>query len=144
MEQYTIIKSFVMLMALVGAFSFFFIRVRRLYRVMMAVEGTTEFKLDQVAARIGVLFKDVIGQANVRRKRLPGLAHTLIFFGFLAVQPHSLELMIKGVCPAFDIGHWIPGLYTGGTCLRPISWPPLCWSALPTPSTGGPCCVPLT
>jgi hypothetical protein len=113
MEQYTIVKSFVMLMALVGAFSFFFIRVRRLYRVMMAVEGTTEFKLDQVAARIGVLFKDVIGQANVRRKRLPGLAHTLIFFGFLAVQPHSLELMVKGVCPAFDIGHWIPGLYGG-------------------------------
>jgi hypothetical protein len=32
MEQYTIIKSFVMLMALVGAFSFFFMRVRRLYR----------------------------------------------------------------------------------------------------------------
>jgi len=113
MEQYTIIKSFVMLMALVGAFSFFFIRVRRLYRIMMAVEGTTEFKVDQVAARIGVLFKDVIGQSNVRRKRLPGLAHTLIFFGFLAVQPHSLELMIKGVCPAFEVGNWIPGLYGG-------------------------------
>jgi ferredoxin len=29
------------------------------------------------------------------------------------VQPHSLELMIKGVCPAFDIGHWIPGVYGG-------------------------------
>jgi ferredoxin len=44
---------------------------------------------------------------------MPGLAHTLIFFGFLAVQPHSLELMIKGVCPAFEVGHWIPGLYGG-------------------------------
>ena len=62
MEQYTIIKSFVMFMALVGAFSFFFIRVRRLYRLMMAVEGTTEFKLDQINRRIGVLFKDVLGQ----------------------------------------------------------------------------------
>lgn len=113
MEQYAIIKSFVMLMALVGAFSFFFLRVRRLYRLMMAVEGTTEFKLDQVSARIGVLFKDVLGQANVRRKKLPGIAHTLIFFGFLAVQPHSLELMIKGVCPAFEVGNWIPGLYGG-------------------------------
>ncbi|MBR9987074.1 MAG: (Fe-S)-binding protein [Desulfosarcina sp.] len=111
MEQYTIVKSFVMLMALVGAFSFFFIRVRRLYRVMMAVEGTTQFKLDQISARIGVLFKDVLGQANVRRKKLPGIAHTLIFFGFLAVQPHSLELMIKGICPAFEVGNWIPGLY---------------------------------
>jgi Fe-S oxidoreductase len=100
-----------MLTALVGAFSFFSIRVRRLYRLMMAVEGATEFKLDRIAERIGVLFKDVLGQRNVRRKRLPGLAHTLIFFGFLAVQPHSLELMIKGVCPAFEVGPWIPGLY---------------------------------
>ncbi len=113
MEQYAIIKSFVMLMALVGAFSFFFLRVRRLYRLMMAVEGTAEFKLDHISARIGVLFKDVLGQANVRRKKLPGIAHTLIFFGFLAVQPHSLELMIKGVCPAFEVGNWIPGLYGG-------------------------------
>jgi Fe-S oxidoreductase len=111
MEQYTIVKSFVMLMALVGAFSFFFMRVRRLYRLMMAVEGTTTFKLEQVGKRIGVLFTDVLGQANVRRKLLPGIAHTMIFFGFLAVQPHSLELMIKGVCPIFEVGNWIPGLY---------------------------------
>ena len=113
MEQYTLVKSFVMLMALVGAFSFFFIRVRRLYRLMMAVEGASEFKLEQVGKRIGVLFKDVLGQANVRRKLLPGISHTLIFFGFLAVQPHSLELMLKGVCPALEVGHWIPGLYGG-------------------------------
>lgn len=113
MEQYTIIKSFVMFMALTGAVAFFAIRVRRLYRLMMTVQGTTAFKLDQVAARFGVLFKDVLGQANVLRKTLPGIAHTLIFFGFLAVQPHSLELMIKGVCPAFEVGHWIPRIYGG-------------------------------
>jgi Fe-S oxidoreductase len=111
MEQYILVKSFVMLMALIGAFSFFIMRVRRLYRLMMAVEGTSTFTLDHVKTRIGVIFKDVIGQANVRRKKLPGIAHTLIFFGFLAVQPHSLELMFKGVCPAFDVGHMVPGLY---------------------------------
>ncbi|MGA8280539.1 MAG: hypothetical protein WB853_06570, partial [Desulfobacterales bacterium] len=81
METYTIVKSFVMLVALVGAFSFFFLLVRRLYRLMMAVEGTTEFKLDRIKQRIRVLITDVLGQANVRRKKLPGLAHTLIFFG---------------------------------------------------------------
>jgi Fe-S oxidoreductase len=113
MEQYIIIKSFVMLMALVGAFSFFIMRVKRLYRIMMAVEGTTEFKLEQVGKRIGVLFTDVLGQSNVRRKLLPGISHTLIFFGFLAVQPHSLELMLKGVCPVLEVGHWIPGIYGG-------------------------------
>jgi Fe-S oxidoreductase len=111
MENYTVVKSVVMLIALTGAFSIFAMRVRRLYRLMKAVEGTTEFKLDHIKERIGVFFKDVLGQANVRRKKLPGLSHAMIFFGFLAVQPHSLELMIKGVWPAFDPGRWIPGLY---------------------------------
>ncbi len=113
METYTIIKSFVMCMALAIAFSFFFLRVRRLYRLMTSVEGQAPFKLDHLNARIGVLFKDVLGQTNVRRKKGPGIAHMLIFFGFLAVQPHSLELMIKGVCPAFDVAHWFPGIYGG-------------------------------
>jgi Fe-S oxidoreductase len=113
MDTYIILKSAIMLMALVAAFSLFSIRVRRLYQLMMAVEGKSTFTHDRVKARVGVLFKDVIGQRNVRRKLLPGLAHTLIFFGFLTVQPHSLELMIKGVCPAFEIAHLAPGLYGG-------------------------------
>ncbi|MEJ2155525.1 MAG: (Fe-S)-binding protein [Desulfobacteraceae bacterium] len=113
MEPYTIIKSVVMSVALIGAFSFFYFRVRRLFRLMKAVEGTSEFKLNDVGRRIGVLLKDVLGQANVRRKALPGYAHTLIFFGFLAVQPHSLELMLKGVCPAFEVGRWIPTFWGG-------------------------------
>jgi Fe-S oxidoreductase len=111
MQQYLIIKSFVMFMALVGAFFLFSLRVKHLYRLMMAVEGTTPFKLDRISVRIWVLIKDVLAQSNVRRKPLPGMAHTLIFFGFLAVQPHSLELMIRGVCPAFEVGRWIPGAY---------------------------------
>ncbi len=113
MEQYTIIKSFVMFMALVGGFSLFFLKVRHLYRLMQSVQGQTEFKLDRVRERVVVFFKDVLGQTNVRRKLAPGLAHTMIFFGFLAVQPHSLELMLKGICPAIEVGHLLPGLYGG-------------------------------
>jgi len=112
-EQYTIIKSFVMFMALVGGFSFFIMKVRHLYRLMMSVQGKSEFQLDRLKDRVLVLFRDVLGQANVRRKTMPGLAHTLIFFGFLAVQPHSLELMIKGVCPAFEVAHLAPAVYAG-------------------------------
>ena len=113
MEQYTIIKSFVMFMALAGGFSLFFLKVRRLYQLMQSVQGRTEFKLDRIGERALVLIKDVLGQSNVRRKLAPGVAHTLIFFGFLSVQPHSLELMLKGVCPAFDVAHLSPGLYGG-------------------------------
>jgi Fe-S oxidoreductase len=113
MGRYDITKSIIMTLALSGAFTLFFLRVRRLYRLMKSVEGKSELKFDRLKERLKVLIKDVIGQANVRRKALPGLAHTFIFFGFLAVQPHSLELMLKGVCPAFEPAHWFPSAYAG-------------------------------
>ncbi len=111
METYVILKSVLMFIALIGAFGYFFNKVARLYKIMMAVDGEPKPFIDHLEMRIKILFTDVLGQTNVRRKMLPGLAHTLIFFGFLAIQPHSLELMIKGVIPIFDIGHSIPGLY---------------------------------
>ena len=100
-----------MAIALVAGFSLFFFKVNRLVSLMQAVQGRVVFKLDRIFDRIKVLFTDVLGQSNVRRKRIPGLAHSLIFFGFLAVQPHSLELMIRGVFPGFYPATWIPGLY---------------------------------
>jgi len=111
MTAYTIVKSILMAIFLLTAFGFFFVRVRHLVRMMLAVTGETTQKFDRIPDRIRVLFTDVIGQSNVRRKRLPGFAHMLIFFGFLAVQPHSLELMIQGVFPSFHLSSWIPGIY---------------------------------
>jgi Fe-S oxidoreductase len=111
MNTYFWIKSILMAIAIVGAFGLFFIRVKHLVRLMGRVQGNAEFKLDHIGERIKVLFTDVVGQTNVRRKSQPGWAHTLIFFGFLAVQPHSLELMIRGVFPSFHVGPAIPALY---------------------------------
>lgn len=111
MGTYTIIKSFIMTAFLITAFSLFFVRVRHLVRLMMAVKGKPTLQIDRFPERVKVLLTDVIGQSNVRRKFLPGMAHTLIFFGFLAVQPHSLELMIQGVIPGFNISHLSPAIY---------------------------------
>ncbi len=111
MQTYGVIKSIVMALALIGAFGYFFVRAARLYRLMRSVEGQTEFALDRIGERVKVLFTDVLGQSNVRRKPLIGTAHMLIFFGFLAIQPHSLMLMIQGVFPAFEPGHAIPTIY---------------------------------
>jgi len=111
MDIYTWIKSFLVAIAIVAAFSLFFSRVKRLFSLMRGVQGNAAFKLDRIGERVKVLFTDVLGQSNVRRKHLPGLAHSLIFFGFLAVQPHSLELMIRGVFPAFYVADVIPRLY---------------------------------
>jgi len=97
---------------IITAFSLFFVRVRHLYRIMMAVKGESRLKIDRFPERVKVLLTDVLGQSNVRRKLLPGMAHTFIFFGFLAVQPHSLELMIQGVFPGFHVSHLAPGIYS--------------------------------
>ncbi|SLM31474.1 conserved membrane hypothetical protein [Desulfamplus magnetovallimortis] len=112
MGFYYFIKSLLMLAALVYAFRYFFFKVRHLYTIMMSVEGELEKPVDRIKDRIKVLFTDVLGQSNVRRKTLPGISHTLIFFGFLAIQVHSLELMIRGVIPAFDLMHFIPFIYS--------------------------------
>ena len=97
--------------ALLGGFGLFFIRVKDLILIMQSVQGESKFAIDRIFERIKLLFTDVLGQSNVRRKPGPGWAHALIFFGFLAVQPHSLELMIQGVFPGFHVSQWIPGLY---------------------------------
>ena len=112
METYIGFKSMLMLAALVGAFGLFFKKVSSLYNIMKAVDGEPKLTLDRMKERMKLLLTDVLGQTNVRRKLGPGLSHTLIFFGFLAIQPHSLELMVKGVFPNFDIGNYIPFIYS--------------------------------
>ncbi len=111
MNIYIVVKSILVTALLIAAFGIFTIRVRRLLRIMKSVKGQAQVKVDRLGERVKVLFTDVLGQSNVRRKLMPGLAHTLIFFGFLAVQPHSVELMINGVCPAFHAGNILPGVY---------------------------------
>jgi Fe-S oxidoreductase len=111
METYLWIKSVLMAAAILGGFGLFFISLKRLILIMQSVQGESEFELNRIPERIKLLFTDVLAQTNVRRKPGPGWAHTLIFFGFLAVQPHSLELMIRGVFPGFHVAPWIPGLY---------------------------------
>jgi Fe-S oxidoreductase len=113
MTGYLALKSILTAAAAIGAFSAFYIRARRPVLLMKRVQGRSSVVPDRLAERVGVLLSDVIGQSNVRRKLLPGLAHALIFFGFLAVQPHSLEVMVRGVFPAVHVSDLIPDLYGG-------------------------------
>jgi len=110
-ETYFAIKPFAMSALLIVAFGYFFIRIRRIFRLMRAVTGKTQIRIDKITERIKVLFTDVLAQSNVRRKPLIGMGHTLIFIGFLAIQPHSLELMISGIFPGFGFEHLAPHLY---------------------------------
>lgn len=102
----------VMALLILGAFTVFFRKTHRLWRIMRAVEGNgpppTEW-----TKRFSLLLTDILGQANVRRKPGIGLAHMAIFFGFLAVQPHSLCTMISLVFPSFSMPTFFPRLWSG-------------------------------
>ncbi len=112
MMEYFFFKSILMTMLLIGAFGFFFVKLTRLYKIMLAVDGEPKCLVDKPVERIKTIFVDVLGHTNIIRKPVPGFAHALIFFGFLVIFPHSLELMIKGAIPAFSAGHLLPGFYT--------------------------------
>jgi Fe-S oxidoreductase len=113
MTAYLTVKSILTAAAIMAAFGVFFARAQRLLLLMERVQGRCAVRPDRLEKRIRVLLTDVFGQSNVRRKLLPGIAHTLIFFGFLAVQPHSAELMLRGVFPGFHPAEPAPGLYGG-------------------------------
>ncbi len=123
-ESYIVVKQLIVLVLLVAAFGLFTVKIKRLVALLQSVKGSIPVAVPNLSCRctpsgdctlserVRNLFTDVLGQANVRRKPGIGWAHTAIFFGFLLVQPHSLELMIRGVFPSFSLHHWFPSLYT--------------------------------
>ncbi len=113
LSVYLVIKQCLIALLLIGAFSLFAIRVRRLIVLMQSVKGVRkQAKSVPLTERIGIFFSDVLGQSNVRRKCGIGLAHTAIFFGFLFIQPHSVEMVIHGLFPGFSLHNLFPVAYT--------------------------------
>jgi Fe-S oxidoreductase len=111
MSAYLTIKSILVALMLLGSFGFFFIRSQRLMHLMITAAGPINIPLDRLTKRLKILFKEVLLQSKVRENRFPGLAHTLIFFGFIAVLPHTIELMIAGIFPGFSFFILVPGIY---------------------------------
>ncbi|MGD9226863.1 MAG: (Fe-S)-binding protein [Desulfobacterales bacterium] len=111
MSAYLTIKSILVALMLLGSFGFFFIRSQRLMHLMITAAGPINIPLNRLTQRLKILFKEVLLQSKVRENRFPGLAHTLIFFGFIAVLPHTIELMIAGIFPGFSFFILVPGIY---------------------------------
>ena len=111
MSAYLTIKSILVALGLVGSLGFFFIRSRHLIQLITTAAGPINISLDPLSKRIKIFFTEVLLQSKVRQKRFPGVAHTLIFFGFIAVLPHTIELMISGIFPGFSFANLVPGIY---------------------------------
>ena len=73
----------------------FLARVRRLLLLMRAVGGRARVAPRTAAARIATLVREVFLHERLFRVRGIGAAHLLIFLGFLAVQPHTLEAFLE-------------------------------------------------
>jgi len=101
--------SSVALEALVGllvAAAFILFGYACLKRLLMLRVGRAENRLDQLGRRLGDFFKMVFGQSLVLREQPQGLAHFLVFWGFVVLAAANLVFMVEG----FWRGFTIPGV----------------------------------
>ena len=87
---------------------YFFYRLYSYLRI-----GKNENRIDQLGKRISVFFIGVIGQKKMFKDFIPGLAHALVFWGFLIITLGTLELIIHGIFPVFHLS-----LFLGETLYR--------------------------
>ncbi|MBI3019051.1 MAG: 4Fe-4S dicluster domain-containing protein [Deltaproteobacteria bacterium] len=81
-----------------GTGGYFFYRLYSYLRI-----GKNENRLDQLGERIKVFLSGVIGQKKMFKDFIPGLAHALVFWGFLVITLGTLELIINGIFPSFHL-----------------------------------------
>lgn len=95
--MYLTIKPFLVLLAAGGAFTYFAMRAKILGDLLQAVVTPGPVRTDNIPARLAGFVKDVLLQSSVRRKFAPGIAHTLIFWGFVIITIGTVEMLINGV-----------------------------------------------
>ncbi len=95
--MYLTIKPVLVLLALAGSFTYFALRAHVLWRMLQAVTKPGPARTDNIPARMLAVAKDVLLQSSVRRKLGPGIAHTMIFWGFLIITIGTVEMMINGI-----------------------------------------------
>ena len=95
--MYLTIKPFLVLLAAGGAFTYFALRAKILVQLLQAVVKPGPVRTENIPARALGFVKDVLLQSSVRRKLGPGIAHTLIFWGFVIITVGTVEMLVNGV-----------------------------------------------
>lgn len=96
--MYLTIKPFLVVAALAVSFSLFAFYALRLWKLITSVQGKgPEGVTENLPARLSAVFLDVFGQRRVRRKKAPGIAHTMIFWGFIVITIGTVEAMVEGL-----------------------------------------------
>lgn len=102
--MYVTLKPFLVLLALVGAFSYFALKAKILMGLLQAVNRPGP-AIDRFPARVREFLLDVVWQRSVRKhKPVVGLAHTGIFWGFIIITLGTIEMMVEGVFHGANLG----------------------------------------
>ncbi len=110
--MYLTIKPFLVLAALALSFTYFAVYANRLLKLMQSVEGKDpENRTANLPARLWAVAIDVFGQRRVRRKKAPGLAHTMIFWGFIIITIGTVEMMVDGVFRGINLLRLGPSVF---------------------------------
>lgn len=105
-----------MTLVLVIAIALFAWQARRRWRLMRL--GPNESRFDQLGERLRRTWQFAFAQERMRRYWWAGIAHLLIFFGFLVLLFRSLVLFGRGYAPDFDFWgifsheHWFGVFYS--------------------------------
>src|SRR5581483_2613655 len=107
------IRSLILLVLLVASVSIFWIRFRRVVRIIAAAKPDPGFQLKDIPRRAGQFFWEVLCQAKVIRERpLPGIAHAFVFWGFCAFALVTLNHIALGFgVPFLEKRSWFGGFY---------------------------------
>lgn len=95
--MYLTIKPFIVLAAFIGAHVYFVLKASTLVAVAQAVTRPGPDRLSNPLARAWYILIDVLGQRSVRRKKAPGIAHTMIFWGFIVITIGTMEMVVEGI-----------------------------------------------
>lgn len=98
---------FVMTLLLVGAFGLFGWSMRRRWRLMLAARRP-ESRFDDLPRRWQSLLRYAIGQKRMFRYGVAGVAHAVVFAGFVVLLLNSVILWVRGYAAHFDF--WVLGL----------------------------------
>jgi len=98
-------KPIIMAMLIIFAFGFFLYNIYNLIKILRI--GKYEMRFDNIGERIKRVIIYVFGQKRlVKNYTFAGVAHFMIFWGFVIITIGTIELLVSGVIPGFRL---IPG-----------------------------------
>jgi Fe-S oxidoreductase/nitrate reductase gamma subunit len=99
-------QNVLFLFVLVAALGFFAYNAQRLVRYLTT--GFAENRTDEAWTRLRNVLVIGIGQSKILRDPFAGLLHASVFWGFVVLTIGSIEILVRGVFPAFGFERILP------------------------------------